>query len=182
LIADTGATNTFVTIDFPVTNRRLARNPFSIKVPSGHTMTTTHEADLVCDILRPEARRAHIVPGLNQDCSLLSIGTLCDAGYAVTFNTAHMHVHDGETLILIGHRNPLNGLWHVDLAQQPIHMANSIGDPTATDLVTFSHASLFSPVLSTLDIALTNNWLTNFPGLSVKTLRKIKTVLLDTYI
>jgi homogentisate 1,2-dioxygenase len=85
-IADTGSTNTFVTVDFLITNHRIAHNPFSIKVPSGHTMTTTHEADIIRDALRPAVRKAHIVPGLAHKCSLLSIGTLCDANYTVTFH------------------------------------------------------------------------------------------------
>jgi hypothetical protein len=135
-------------------------------------MTTTHEADLVCDALRPAARRAHIVPGLDHDCSLLSIGTLCDAGYTVTFDADHMKVNDDDQLILIGHRNASNGLWHVDLASPPIRFANSLGAPTSAELVTFAHASLFSPVLSTLETALSNNRLTNFPGLTLAALRK----------
>jgi hypothetical protein len=135
-------------------------------------MTTTHEADLICSALRPDACRAHIVPGLDPGCSLLSIGTLCDAGYVVTFDAQCMHVHDADALILTGHRNATNGLWHVDLAAPTIHLANALGDPTAADLVTFAHAALFSPVLSTLEKALERGYLTNFPGLTPKTLKK----------
>jgi hypothetical protein len=167
----------FVTVAFPVTNRRIARNAFSIKVPSGHIMTTTHEADIICDALRPAARKAHIVPGLDHDCSLLlSIGTLCDADYNVTFHKKHMKVYDTidgkDTLVLIGHQNPANGLWHVDLVHPTIHMENSIGDPTTSALVAFAHSSLFSPVLSTLETALEIGYVTNFPGLTAKTLHK----------
>jgi hypothetical protein len=113
-------------------------------------MTTTHEADIICDALRSAARKAHIVPGLDHDCSLLSIGTLFDADYTVTFHKKHMKVYDStvngkDTLVLIGHRNPTNGRWHVDLAHPTIHMANAIGDPMTADLVAFAHASLFPP-------------------------------------
>jgi hypothetical protein len=77
-------------------------------------------------------------------------------------------VNDKDTLILIGHHNPTNGLWHADLAHPTIHMANFIEYPTTADLTAFAHAALFSPVLSTLEAALANGYLTNFPGLTPK--------------
>ena len=52
-------------------------------------------------------------------------------------------------------------------------MANAaISSPTPADLVAYSHASLCSPTLSTLEKALKNNYIRNFPGLSLKSLRK----------
>jgi hypothetical protein len=77
-----------------------------------------------------------------------------------------------DTLVLIGHQNPANRLWHVDLVHPTIYMANSIGDPTTSDLVAFAHSSLFSPVLSTLETALEIGYVTNCHGLTAKTLRK----------
>jgi hypothetical protein len=85
-----------------------------------------------------------------------------------------MQVHDGDRIILVGHRNKLNGLWHVDLASPAmptVRLANSIGNPTTAELVTFAHASMFSPVLSTLEAALSIGWLTNFPGLTLAALK-----------
>jgi hypothetical protein len=83
-----------------------------------------------------------------------------------------MNVRNEGTLVLVGHRNAQNGLWHVNLAKQKIRLANSIGNPTASELVAFAHATLFSPVLSTLEAALTRGYLTNFPGLTPAMLRK----------
>ena len=48
----------------------------------------------------------------------------------------------------------------------------AIGAATPADLVAFAHAALFSPTLSTLDKALKQGFLTNFPGLTQKTLRQ----------
>jgi hypothetical protein len=86
-----------------------------------------------------------------------------------------MQVYDGDTVILIGHRNKHNGLWHVNLAApafNAVRLANSIGDPTTAELVTFAHSSLFLPVLSTLKTALSIGWISNFPGLTLLALRK----------
>jgi hypothetical protein len=84
-----------------------------------------------------------------------------------------MSVFDNDTVILVGYRNATNGLWHVDLAPPAtIHMANAIGDPSSADLVAFSLATLFLPVLSTLENALIRCWLINFPGLTLEALRK----------
>jgi hypothetical protein len=40
------------------------------------------------------------------------------------------------------------------------------------ELVAYSHATLFSPALSTLEKALQCGYVRNFPGLSVKTLQR----------
>jgi hypothetical protein len=83
-----------------------------------------------------------------------------------------MKIHDDNKLILTGHRNTTNGLWHNDLTALTIDLAPAIGNPTAANLVTFVHATLFSPALSTLEKALNHGYLTNFPGLTPKTLCK----------
>jgi hypothetical protein len=76
-------------------------------------MTSTHEAELDLPTLRLAARRAHIVPAL-QHCSLLSIGSLCDVGYKVTFDKYTMRVLDDGTCVLTGTRYTPTGMWHVD--------------------------------------------------------------------
>jgi hypothetical protein len=48
----------------------------------------------------------------------------------------------------------------------------AIGSATPAQLVAFAHATLFSPALSMLGLALNKGYLTNFPGLTAKTLRK----------
>jgi hypothetical protein len=51
-------------------------------------------------------------------------------------------------------------------------MSHHVGKQSTTDLVAFAHATLFSPSLSTLEKALNNGYLTNFPGLNAQSLRK----------
>jgi hypothetical protein len=48
----------------------------------------------------------------------------------------------------------------------------AIGSAMPAQLVAFAHATMFSPALSTLGLALNKGYLTNFPGLTAKTLRK----------
>jgi hypothetical protein len=164
---------------FPVINKRPTTNPIHIQTADGGIMTSTHKAELDMPMLNSAARHVHVVPGL-KGCSLLFIARLCDAGYQVHFNHIDMRVLLCEQYILIGHHNPANKLWKIELEHPPLpaihqhhHIATAaIGSPTAADLVTFAHATLFSPVLSTLAIALDNNYLTNFPGLTHRTLRR----------
>jgi hypothetical protein len=70
-------------------------------------------------------------------------------------------------------------MWHVDTnqpidsnSQVPQAQANKLGGTTIAESVAYAHATLFSPALSTLEYALDNNFSTNFPGLSVDTLRR----------
>jgi hypothetical protein len=51
-------------------------------------------------------------------------------------------------------------------------MSRHVGKQSTAGLVAFAHATLFSPSLSTLEKALNNGYLTNFPGLNAQSLRK----------
>jgi hypothetical protein len=82
-----------------------------------------------------------------------------------------MQVMDGNICVLNGQRNHTNGMWEVELPKTE-ERANAIGTQTASELVAFAHATLFSPALTTLENALNKGYLTNFPGLSAKLLRK----------
>jgi hypothetical protein len=66
-------TETYVSLDCPVINKRLTRNPIKIKIPNGSTIESTHVAEIDLPMLRPAAGKAHIVPALD-NCSLLLLG------------------------------------------------------------------------------------------------------------
>jgi hypothetical protein len=76
-------------------------------------MTSTHEAELPIPMLPLAARRAHIVPEL-QSQSLISIGTLCDAGCDVNFTTTTVTVRLKERIVMSGTRTP-PGLWKFEI-------------------------------------------------------------------
>ena len=116
-------------------------------------------------MLLPAARHVHSVPGL-RGFSLLSIGQLCDSGYMINFDKSTMQVSFHGACVLQGKRP-------ICSPPLPVHTtAAAIGTPKMAELVAFAHATLFSPALSTLEIALQKVYLTNFPGLTVNTLRR----------
>jgi hypothetical protein len=179
-IADTGSTAHFGTINAPVINLRPSLNPISIRNPNGTIMTSTHEADLL-DImptmLPPAARRIHIIPEL-ASASLISMGQFCDAGFSVAFTATTVTVSINDTIVLTGHRTPDTLLWQFPLPtptpSPPVNHSAlaTIGSATPAELVAFAHAALFSPALSTLHLALSKGFITNFPGITPTLLRK----------
>ena len=161
-------------------NKQRARNPLTIRNPIGSVMTSTHEAELPIPLLPLAARMAHIVPELRLH-SLVSIGTLCDAGCEVIFTTTTVAVRYNNAIVMNGTRTP-PGLWRFVI---PVPLAatntlerddvalSTIGYPQAAELVAYSHAALFSPALSTLEKALQRGFVRkNIPGLTAKTLRR----------
>jgi hypothetical protein len=124
-------------------------------------------------MLRPAARKGHIVPSLA--ATLISVSSLCNAGYQVLFTDDSVQIIDRHTTksVLRGYRDPQSHLWHLPSAPAPIlHSANKIGDPTEANLIAYAHATLFSPVLSRLESAISKGFLTNFPGLTLAGLRR----------
>jgi hypothetical protein len=155
-----------------VLNKRLTQNPIKIKIPNGATIKSTHVAEIDLPMLRPAARKAHIVPALD-NCSLLSLGQLCDAGYIILLEANTLSVLDASEAILAGSRDHSTGMWHITLpSASTTHTSHHVGKQSTANLVAFAHATLFSPSLSTLEKALNNGYLTNFPGLNAQSLRK----------
>jgi hypothetical protein len=107
LTADSACTETYVSLSCPVLNKRLTTNPIKIKIPNGATIESTHVAEVDLPMLRPAARKAHIVPALD-NCSLLSLGQLCDAGYHILLEADTLSVIDaGEANKLLPNWLPL---------------------------------------------------------------------------
>jgi hypothetical protein len=120
---------------------------------------------------------------------LLSIGQLCDNGCITTFNKTHVSVTLNNIHLFSGPRDA-NGLWRIHLPAKPSqatpppnqanavrhtppHQANAaLTSSTTSDLMTFLHASLFSPVPSTLIKAIQNNHFTTWPGLTTANVRR----------
>jgi hypothetical protein len=105
-------------------------------------MKSTYHADLLIPSLPMAARRAHIVPELTSH-SLVSIGTLCDAGCDVNFTTTTVTVRHNNAIVMSGTRTP-PGLWQFAIPASsaptpPLHddaMAlSTIGYPNASELV-----------------------------------------------
>ncbi len=126
-------------------------------------MTSTHLAKLPIPALPLAARMAHIVPAL-QSHSLVSIGTLRDAGCDVTFTTTTVTLRHNDVIVMAGTRTHPR-LWHFAIPSPagpitPTLLRNdtlamsTFGYPNAAELVPYAHAALFSPALSALETAL----------------------------
>jgi hypothetical protein len=179
--ADSAATDHFFSVDAPVTNRQRANKPISIRAADGGIMKSTHTGNIELPRVPATACKVHIVPGL-ASVSLLAMGPLCDAGCKIEFDATTVQVWYQGHVVLTGHRAP-PGLWLFQLPSTTttalptiiptIHEANAvIGAPKAAELVRYSHTTLFSPALDTLEKALTKGFVRNFPGLTAKTLRR----------
>jgi len=133
-------------------------------------MVSTHIGELNLPSLPEAARTAHIVPELTT-LPLISIGRLCDAGCKVTFDVDSATVEYGGETVLTGPRDPKSRLYHFDLQPAATCFGATTGASPA-DLVAFSHATLFSPALSTLERAIAKGYVTGFPGLTNATLKR----------
>ncbi len=153
-------------------------------------MDATHTALLPGDGILPPlsllARRAHVFPSMTNN-PLLSIGQFCDDGYDATFTSDAVLLSKQGHMFSIGTRNPINGLWTVDLsnntkslAQNPptaiplrLPLVNSAQNmKTLPDLVHYFHRACFSPVIKTWTQAIDAGFFTTWPGLTSALVRK----------
>jgi hypothetical protein len=214
-IADSGASSHFVTINAPIVNKTIVKQPLAITTAGGAVIYSIHTGDLDLPYLPPAARRCHVVPSLGK-FSLFRIGQLCDANCEVTVSKEKLTVNFGNTVIIQGQRVRSTGLWHIDLVNhdgpqncatvpmsavapttktpkgnnspntpsvpfygapnhpgtEPPTCLTGIGTARPADVVAFHHAALFSPALSTLEVALQKGFLPPLPGCTLSALQR----------
>jgi hypothetical protein len=90
-------------------------------------MDSSHTAALDIPELNSAAYIVHVFPGM-ANYSLLSVGKICNEGYAVTFKNASVTICDPQEFqILSGANNLDTGLWRINLRkdnqqlQQPVN-------------------------------------------------------------
>ena len=146
--------------------------PVNVELPDATIIKSTHEGELPIPQLPPEARKADIFPDL-QDTCLVSVGMLCDAGCEARFIKDQCVVTLNDEVILLGYRNEdTKGLWMVSIPKIKLAMSAIAFSASAPELVAFSHACLWSPVVSTVETALSKDYLPPLPGLDLKRLRR----------
>ena len=182
-VADTAATANFFEestthskyayVSIPIKNKQIAQKPITVLLPNNDTMQSTHTAELDLPDLPPQARLVHIFPKLASG-SLISIGTLCDAGCSALFRQQKLYIFNPKGRIIIQGTRQQSKLWTIDpVNKRPTHSLSAIIDaPTIAERIAFYHASLFSPTLSTLCKAIDANYLTTFPNFTSKQVRK----------
>jgi hypothetical protein len=172
-IADTGASDFYLTPSAPVINI----NPAAAKVTVGDAAGTKHLSSAQADIqLNLPVRNAKIMPSFQHN--LLGIGKLCDNNCKVVFDKAAVTVYaqDGTSL-LQGWREPDGAkLWRFSLL--PNHEApptwalatpvalNAHDLPSVAALIHYLHAAAGFPVKSTWLAAIKAGNFASWPGLT----------------
>jgi hypothetical protein len=83
-ILDSGCTSNFLSAAAPCSEKQAAHVPLNVNMPNGTTIQLSHTCNLLLTYLPPQARQAHILPGLVHN-SLISEGQLFDNECSVTF-------------------------------------------------------------------------------------------------
>jgi hypothetical protein len=179
---DTAASKSLVT---PSTQTSPTTSLESITViqPGGDKMRTTHAVNLLLSKLPTNARMAHSLLSLTNNC--LSIAVLCNAGCKVFFNVTGCEVTFDGKVILQGWRDPKHCLWCVCIVDDSwttnLKINDNVTTPQTTtvthslyncnnmqQLMRFYHTCLFLPVVSTLTNAINKGYLKGFPGLTAQ--------------
>jgi hypothetical protein len=144
-------------------------------MPNGTTIQSSHTCNLLLTGLPPQARQAHILPGLVHN-SLISVGQLCDNGCTVTFTHNQVTVTQNKECAMRGSRDPKSRLWRVDLKQKfekhEIQCNHANDNNNKKDLINYLHATCFSPVKSTCITAIKNGNFLSWPGLTEHAVEK----------
>jgi hypothetical protein len=134
-------------------DKRAAHVPLHVNMPNGTTIQSCHTSELFLIALHPEARRAHILPGLVHNF-LISLGKLCDSGCDVIFTRDKVEVNKDGKSVMPGIRDQQSRLWRVYLKEAPeSNYKNACNHAHETsnlkELINYLHATAFSPVKST---------------------------------
>jgi hypothetical protein len=144
-------------------------------MPNGTTIQSSHTCNLLLTGLPPQARQAHILPGLVHN-SLISVGQLCDNGCSVTFTHDQVTVTKNKECVMRRSRDPKSRLWRVNLKQKfeklEIQCNHAHDNNNQKDLINYLHAACFSPVKSTWITAIKHGNLLSWPGLTEHAVEK----------
>jgi hypothetical protein len=152
-----------------------AHVPLNVSMPNGTTIQSSHTCNLLLTDLTPQARQAHILPGLVHN-SLISVGQLCDNGCSVTFTQEQVTVSKNGKCVMYGSRHPGSRLWRVNLKKRfetnQVQCKHAHDNSNQKDLINYLHAACFSPVKSTWITSIKNGNFTSWPGLTEHAVEK----------
>jgi hypothetical protein len=144
-------------------------------MPNGTEIQSSHTCNLLLTDLPPQARQAHILPGLVHN-SLISVGQLCDNECSVTFTQDQVTVSKNGKHLMYGSRDPKSRLWRVNLKQKVepeiVQCNHAHGNNNQKDLINYLHDACFSPVKSTWIKAIKNRFFSSWPGLNEHAVEK----------
>jgi hypothetical protein len=111
-IADTGASGHYIRPQDPHQSNGTTQDQISVGLPNGATLQSSpNHCTLDIPQLPDDARNAHIIPGLTHS-SLVSIGTLCDAGCKATFDRTTVIITNNNDVVMTGQRDPRTREFH----------------------------------------------------------------------
>ena len=160
-----------------------------VGTPTGDIMESEASALLKNPHFPTAARQAHLYPKLAFK-SLLSVGQLCDSGYAAVFKKNNVSIINENDVVITGPAHMLgyrdhtnNQLWVTNIGETGFtnnnnttaqhQQANNVFKMrTISDLVTYHHQSVWNPVIKTWTRAIDRGHFATFPGLSSKVVRK----------
>jgi hypothetical protein len=165
-ILDSGCTSYFLSATAPCRKKQAAHVPLNVNMPNGTMIQSSHTCDLLLTDLPPQARNAHILPGLVNN-SLISVGKLYDNGCSVTFTQEQVTVSKNGKCVMYGSQDPRSRSWRVNLKHifetNQIQCNHTHDISNQKDLINYLHAACFSPVKSTWIIAIKNGHFTTWP-------------------
>jgi hypothetical protein len=174
-ILDSGCTSNFLSAVAPCSDKQAAHVPLNVNMPNDTTIQLSHTCNLFLTDFPPQARQAHILPGLVHN-SLISVGQLCDNGCSVTFTQEQVTVSKHGKCVMYGSRDPRSRLWRVDLKKRfetiQVQYNHAHDNSNQKDLINYLHVTCFSPVKSTWITAIKNGNLTSWPGLTEHAVEK----------
>jgi hypothetical protein len=181
-VADSAAKGHF----FPNQNNKSNNhNEIEVVCANNETMVSVATTELDIPELSSKAKTAYCFNEMKQP--LLSIPLLADDGCKISLTADNIIVTKNNKTILKGIRDTVSTLWMIpikyhrkalllaqDLPSVPIlHAANSAyHQPTIAKLMAFHNATIGSLPVKTLCNAIDNDWLTSFPGLTSKAIKK----------
>jgi hypothetical protein len=174
-ILDSGCTSIFLSAAAPFSDKQAAHVPLNVNMPNGTTIQSSHTCNLLLTDLPPQARQAHILPGLVHN-SLILVGQLCDNGCSVTFTQEQVTVSKNEKCVMYRSRDPKSRLWRVNLKKRfetnQVQCNHAHDNSNQKDLIKYLHAACFSPVKSTWITAIKNGNFTSWLGLTEHAVEK----------
>jgi hypothetical protein len=172
---DSGCTINFLSAAAPCSNKQEAHILLSVNMPNGTTIQSSHTCDLLLTDLPPQARKAHILPGLVHN-SLISVGKLCNNRCNVNFTQDQVTVLKNGKCVMYGSRDPRSRLWRFNLKQRfetnQVQCNHAHDNSNQKELINYLHAASFSPVKSTWITAIKNGHFTSWPGLTEHAVEK----------
>lgn len=182
-LLDSGANVSLVKPTTNVDVSNIQQPQKSIIVPNGSAMTTTTTAKFKWKNVTQNGKTCHKVQGLVHN--LAAVSNLVDEGNEVLFrkHDAIVRRESDKRIVLRGWRDDSNRLWRVPINDEIMEtpptclsfntfQVHSVYDCQGEKEITrFYHATLFSPVKSTLIKAVKKGYLRGWPGLKAQAIQ-----------